>query len=334
MSIHAVLDAIDTGIEEAVLATIIHVNGSAYRREGTSMLFGKNQQVGVISAGCLEADLALQAEQLRITGEPSKVVYYDMTGEDDLTWGRAAGCDGKLHILLEVVDERLAAQLLEARQCLRNRCSVTVTKILSERQTVESSSYERGINEQISMLGLKGKKFTQYYVPKPRLFLLGAGDDAQPLAEQAYLAGFEVTVWDWRPALCQKERFPTANVTNVSSLPDFLVDTEQSIHDAIVVMTHVFEKDRDILDRLLQIPSLGYLGVLGPRRRCKRLLQDRIIPEHVHSPVGLKIAAEGPEEIAISILAEVIAVRRAHLRERGLVIERQADSRHLFSSRI
>src|SRR5699024_5784833 len=109
-------------------------------------------------------------------------------------------------------------------------------------------------------------------------------------------------------------------------------------------MTHDFQKDKEILQHMLQIESLRYLGVLGPRRRTKRLLQDRpklksrtfkrrtTIPDHLRSPVGLPIGADGPDEIAISILADLILTRKGHTAEKRTTNGSTSSNRHLYSS--
>lgn len=157
--------------------------------------------------------------------------------------------------------------------------------------------------------------YVQRYNPKPRLIVLGAGPDAKPLVRTAAQSGFAVTLWDWRESLCCKEQFPQADECIVGSPALLGSDLHLRPSDAVVLMTHHFQHDRVLLEAMLQ-KDIFYLGILGPRRRTSRLLGGTIIPEHVHSPIGLPIGADGPEEIAISIMAEIISkLRWKHKKE-------------------
>lgn len=143
------MDSIDEIIEEivnssvpSILSTVIHVEGSAYRKEGTAMLFLEDgQQFGVISAGCLENDLAIQAE-IFLTKDSfnSTIIIYDMSAEDDLSWGRGAGCNGKVHILLEKVTPKMRYQFRILRQYLIQNMPVKSIRILHNK-TVKQTTF-------------------------------------------------------------------------------------------------------------------------------------------------------------------------------------------------
>ena len=151
-----------------------------------------------------------------------------------------------------------------------------------------------------------------YVAPPTALFVFGAGDDAQPLVEFAYVLGWDATVVDGRSHLATKERFPLASQVLALRSFDELALTE---HSAAVILTHSYEQDRAALQALLP-RELAYLGTLGPRRRTERLLEEvapgigRTVEDcflRLHSPVGLDIGARNPASIALAIVAEIHA---------------------------
>ncbi len=147
------------------------------------------------------------------------------------------------------------------------------------------------------------------------MILFGAGEDARPLAAIAAQAGMEVAVVDWRPELLRSERFPEGTALHCLRPEDFPGDVALTGSPAVVLMSHGYEADRTVLDYLLKdVSSLGYLGILGPRSRTARLLEDLGVEEQevpiARTPAGLDIGADTPEEIALSIVAEILAVRK------------------------
>jgi|SRR5690625_760439 len=326
-------DAIINGKERCVLATIIHVDGSAYRKEGVNMLFLENgQQIGMISAGCLETDLAIQAKQLFDHETAySRTVRYDMRSEDDLSWGRGAGCSGIIHILLEKIHSQLKRELTTAYTYL---CADTPLfactflrkdneKLRTDFITMDNRPLvgEPIIHFQpLIDIALKtnqakihsfnnDKVFIQPLHPKPRLFIFGAGPDSRPLASLADQIGFSVFIWDWRPTYLQNEYFPQATLLKDPSLSETCKASHFRTSDSVIVMTHDFQKDKEIIQLLPLYEHIHYLGILGPRKRTKRLFQGKNIPTEIHSPIGLSIGADGPMEISISIIAELIATQ-------------------------
>jgi xanthine/CO dehydrogenase XdhC/CoxF family maturation factor len=157
--------------------------------------------------------------------------------------------------------------------------------------------------------------YIQRYDPKPRLFIFGAGPDARPLVQLASQTGLSVTLCDWREALCCKELFPLADEFIAGPPAETAAALRLDSRDAVVLMSHSFQHDRALAEAMLG-RELLYLGILGPRRRTSRLLGGGEIPEHVRSPMGLPIGAEGPEEIAVSIMAEIIGSLRLKSEER------------------
>ncbi|GGJ61859.1 xanthine dehydrogenase accessory factor [Anoxybacillus voinovskiensis] len=314
-----------------VLATIIHVEGSSYQKEGTCMLFGENgAQMGILSGGCLEEDLAAKADDVWRT-KTATVVVYDLTQEDDFSWGQV-GCNGTIHVLLQPLTASFRAHLLAVKACLDrgehvvfarpidklqiNRPWLFVTEsgqvfgelsgihdeLINILQTTPSFSMANGICT-IGNLPI----YVHHFWPKPRLILFGANPDVRPLASFAHQLGFRIIVVDWRPAYADAQYFPFAEIKH--GFPREVIPT-LSMHerDFVVVMTHHFQRDQEIL-ALLRDKPLYYLGVLSSKARTARLFSGHI-PSTVRSPAGLAIRARSPEEIAISIVAEMIEALR------------------------
>ncbi|WP_045925597.1 XdhC family protein [Bacillus siamensis] len=329
--IHRILDVIAASAKAKVLATIIKTEGSAYKKEGASMLIlGDKTRVGMLSAGCLEEDLAERSEQVWAGGEPL-IVRFDMSAEDDLSWGQGVGCNGALTVLLEPVKGELERNLMTVKTCLDEKKSVTRVKRFTEMLEPKEDLYiaedgrvfgsgnvmEQGCIQKLRQTekGIKRDEhtsdllFIHQMVPKPCLYVFGAGEDARPLVSLAARAGFHVTVIDWRPALCHHGHFPEAGQLIIGAPEEVMEGLSMTQRDFVVIMTHSFQKDQIIL-HTCKNKNVFYKGVLGPRRRTERLLGGAEIPEDIHSPIGLPIGAQGPEEIAVSIVGEMIKEMR------------------------
>ncbi|WP_112182398.1 MULTISPECIES: XdhC family protein [Paraliobacillus] len=326
--IHDVLDVITLKQEQvSVLATIIDVKGSAYKKEGAMMLFTEDgSQVGMLSAGCLEEDLAARIE-LQNYQVKTEVITYDMRNADEWSWGEGSGCNGVITILIEPVTPNMRYHFLELNSVLQEGSAVTMFKSIpsdanfhdavifqGETGHVFGDSSEELKNEfaqYIKQSNQKGNgiKKSGYYVhhfqPKPRLIIYGAGRDAEPLVEFASKTGFAVTVADWRPARCKKQVFPTAERIILGFPEEVMEAIDINENDFVILMSHSFRKDKEIIQQLFE-KRLRYFGILGSVKRTKRLFAGKEIPSTITSPIGLSIEAEGPEEIAISVVAELV----------------------------
>ncbi|CAM2901080.1 XdhC family protein [Paenibacillus sediminis] len=297
----------------AILATVVHVEGHSYRKKGVSMLLMDDGTIhGSISPGCIENDLAARVQSLLNNGLPELVVY-DMRPVDDLSWGENIGCGGLLHILLEPVAGAFRELLLQMYRLLEAGRRVVLSR--SYPSSGMAIQYHMSAPDD-SIVFIEEKRQWEenlitvsiVYEPKPRLIMIGAGNDAIPVARLATSVGFDVTVADWREELCNQERFPTANL--VVGFPREVIPLLQlKKSDYILIMSHQFQREREFI-QLLPEKLYSYIGIMGSQDRTKRLLDGLHLHYVVHSPVGLQIGADGPTEIAISIVAELIEVKR------------------------
>ncbi len=300
----------------SVLATIISVEGHAYRKEGAAMvLYPTGDSAGMISPGCLEEDLAARVPDVLEKGQP-ELVRYNMMPEEDAIWGEAVGCSGKITVLLEPLAGELLRRLLEAKR----RLAAGETVVLERRGSGCEISY-RLVSEAYPRLARYAGSaipetapgdwfYAATFKPRPRLILFGAGRDAPYLCRAAAQIGFRVVVTDWREGLLSPERFPDA-AERVAGIPaELAAKLDFRADDFAVVCSHQFKYDRDMLGYLLPAKP-AYIGVMGSRKRVSLLFDGLERTPNVHAPVGLGIGAEGPEEIAVSIAAELISVKAA-----------------------
>jgi len=328
----------------AALATVVEIQGSAYRRPGAKLLVEDDGTLtGSVSGGCLEQDVREIALAVMREGSP-RLRHYET--DDTAPWGLGLGCGGMVDVFLRpLVSPDAAADALRA--LLRGEEAFAVSTLVSEsppggRALVidaegirAGSSGDRDLDRAIAAraeeLLAEGASrceeirstavFTEVQRPPPRMLICGAGDDAVPLAACGASIGFRVTVADHRPAFLTDDRFP--------DVWDLALGRPEEKGEAVplgptthaVVMTHSYELDREWLARLLR-SDVPYVGVLGPRARMETLLAEIEAPggPRVFGPVGLDLGAEGPEQIALSIAAELLSFwsgRKAQpLRER------------------
>ncbi|GHH99327.1 XdhC family protein [Neobacillus kokaensis] len=329
----------DTG----VLATVVSVQGSAYKREGAKMIIEADGAYhGMISGGCLESDVASSAEYIYRTGK-TMVKKYEL--DEELVWGLGLGCPGTVEILMEPIDssdlwQRIAdiyakQEAMVVCKILTDEESACLPFVVTKEKVIGSFSDEYLQEHVVTIARQKLNRLTaqsesicfetrtskeeivffDVYLPPPRLFIFGAGHDAVPLARISTIAGFETTVIDPRPAYNTKERFPTAHL-----LAEDASQVNVDPQTYIVIMNHHLERDAASLAFAIK-SNAPYIGVLGPRTRTQRLLRSLkdegvvFSPKQLtklFSPIGLDIGAETPEEISVSILSEITAYRTGH----------------------
>jgi xanthine dehydrogenase accessory factor len=299
-----------TDATASVLATLVSVQGSSYRRPGARLLVRPNgSRIGSISGGCLEEDVIARAAQVLATGEPEAVVY-DTTSENDVVWGVGLGCHGVVRVLLERVPARPPwSEALARNFTARRTTDLAVTHNGSERHAWGTRLAAPGDCADPEALFLDRVK------PPTMLLIFGAGDDAQPLARLAKELGWHVTIADPRSAFATAQRFPAADSLVVGAATGLVDKTNPHPEAVAVVMTHHYVHDVPVLQALLSRP-LAYIGLLGPRKRAEKILADlegtgaTITAQQrarLHAPVGLDLGADSPEQVALSIVAEIQA---------------------------
>lgn len=297
---------------ESVLATLVTVEGSSYRRPGARLLMlPDGSRVGSISGGCLEEDVLARAQRVLASGQAETVVY-DTTSENDLVWGVGLGCHGIVRVLIEKLPARPDwAMVLADNFAARKPTSLAVVHGDTHAPKL-GTQLANGKTESAAANGV----FLDEVSPPTPLFVFGAGDDAQPLVRLAKELGWHVIVADPRAAFATKERFPAADKLVIAPANQLVARTSPAPDALAVVMTHHYIHDVPLLRDLLTRP-LAYLGLLGPKKRAARILDDlakenpkfeRASAGSLHAPVGLDLGADAPEEVALAIIAEMKAV--------------------------
>jgi xanthine dehydrogenase accessory factor len=324
------------------MATIIGVDGSSYRHPGAKMLISEDgSQYGTISAGCLEEDLSHHAHEVIVNRQP-KTLTYDLRSEDDLSWGQGAGCNGSIKVYVEPYEWDYKLQLHnepiwpQVESVLKLGNKVASAKTVNDNYTKRVQLFysenglvlgnmEKNIEEKIlpelkrfikkdkkldliKLADLEDDFLLELYEPREQLYIFGAGPDVEPLARLASDLDFFVTIIDPRSSRCNERIFPTVDQLILEHPESYLQRNQIPSESYVLIMTHSFQRDKYILQSLIQSPP-HYLGVLGPRRRTERLMAPDKLPESIYSPLGLSIGAEGSEEISISIMAELLKVK-------------------------
>lgn len=331
--------------DTAVLATVVQVEGSTYRRAGArALLLPDDRVVGLLSGGCLEGDLLERARGVREGGTAERV-RYDHRGEDDLVWGLGLGCAGLVDVLLQPVAREAPGPLPRLREALAGHAPALLATVVAreggaapplgaevalsagESAALEASGVRARTRWRESQ-GFRVELLEERIEPPTPLLVFGAGPDAVPVVRLAAALGFAVHVLDPRPGLARPEHFPEADAVVACAPEEAVGAAGVTPRSVALVMTHHYLHDRAILSGLLQSPA-RYVGVLGPRRRTEDLLRDLreggLEPtpealERLHGPAGLDLGADGAPEIALALLAEIAAVlagrRGGPLRER------------------
>jgi xanthine/CO dehydrogenase XdhC/CoxF family maturation factor len=329
--------ALEASERAGVIATIVRVEGSAYRREGTHMLVRSDGSYEcLLSGGCIEAAVADLAIDVLATRQP-RIASFDLS--DRSLWSLGVGCGGCIHVLLEclgqdpllrawldILEAGSAAAMVTFLEGAEGRLIVygdgTVVRGTAVDPQLEEAAIAAAHRRLLAKRGrsaveqARGVEFLcEVSCAPPQLFVFGAGPDAEPLVRQAWQVGFAVTVIDPRAALVTAERFPGA--TLVCAHPAAAgSDVTLDENSFVIVMNHQFDRDEQCL-RLALASDAPYIGMLGPRSRFEEIrarLEAMPSPPssarwaRVRSPVGLALGAETPEEIALSIVAEIVAV--------------------------
>jgi xanthine dehydrogenase accessory factor len=351
--LQAILNAFDESQksgETSYLATVVNTFGSTYRRPGAKMLMTNTGKIiGAISGGCLENDVFQHTRQNMHFLEPI-VVTYDSTADEDIVWGFGLGCNGVVQVLIERLDVKSELNAIAfIAQCLNNQQRGVIATVFSVEDALNVKvgsrlilNYDNSVITDIEQANLTKllikdaqaaldnqlstvhkyqlsgsiEVLIEVIQPPTQLIVYGAGRDAVPVVNFAKALGWDVTVVDCRSHEATKERLAIADkviLTRREIVHKEIIIDENAI---AVVMTHNYLDDLEILKTLL--PSRArYLGILGPKQRTEKLLQDLQAEkityskqqlEKLYAPIGIDTGADTPEEIALSIIAEIQTV--------------------------
>lgn len=337
--------------EPHLIATVVRVRGSAYRRPGARMLLTRFRWItGAVSGGCLEGDIAKKGWWRTQDGKPVVVTYDSRLPEDaddeDVRSAFGLGCEGVVDVLLERAGTPGRLDPLElASECLRRQQRGAIaTVIRSEVEEIEvgtrvavrgsDAPVTDGIADDVLRTAMiadaraaaasgestnctyaseRGRieVFVEAILPPPRVFVFGTGHDAVPVVQLARSLGWDVAVCTDAVRMATRERLRTADELLVGSPAELAARVDECDRAVAIVMSHHYERDRNAVAMLLRTRA-RYIGVLGPRARTARILDElgpaALDDSRLHAPVGLELGAETPHEIALAIISEVQAV--------------------------
>ena len=335
--------------KQSALATVVHLEGSAYRRPGARMLVTEDGRLtGAISGGCLEGDTLRKAQQAMLEKRVT-LVTYDTTDDDDAKLGVGLGCNGIISILIEplhtgnehnpidflrtVLSKRQKAVLVTLFSLEKKAIQPGTCTLVTESGVIKNSlpagalhdtlisDAEQALRNEISVTKMYPAEypltgFIEIISPAISLIVFGAGNDTIPLVQMASILGWEITVVDGRPNYATKQRFASANRVLISKAENAIPQLGFDKNTVAVLMSHNYNYDIAALRKLLPL-NLPYIGVLGPKKKLARMMEelkaegiviDEASANNIFGPAGLDLGSETSEEIALSILSEIKAV--------------------------
>jgi xanthine dehydrogenase accessory factor len=292
--------------ERVALATVVATRRSAPRPVGAKLAVSESGELfGSVSGGCVESDVAVQAAEV-IAGAAPRLLSYGIA--DEQAWEVGLPCGGEIDVFVQRLEDELPDP---------DEPAVALTVLdgerAGERRVVEPGVIGEGPSR---VLELDGERvFAEVLGPPPRLIVFGAVDTAEALCRAAGLIGWRTVVVDARPGLATEERLPSAAEVLVAWPEEALQRLQPDGDTAVIVLSHEDRFDIPALKGALESDAF-YVGALGSRRnqarRRERLLEEGVPEERIDriaGPSGLDIGAESPAETALSILAEILAVR-------------------------
>ncbi len=327
--------------EPLVLVTVFDTQGSTYSKAGARMLIDQNGVFqGMLSGGCLEGDLASRAQIVVESGLP-QVVDYDL-GQDDELWGLGVGCDGLMRVFLQPLASESGYQPFAALADIYRGHSVAVATTIIESTcpaappgatvirsdkgpqvfgmsndcvealTAAAPAVADQESSRVSKVQIGDEQLlvlNALVKPPPRLLVLGAGLDAEPVVRVASALGWRCTVVDHRQTYIDNGDFGDADTTLCMPADDLTAKLDLPDFEFAIVMSHHLVTDRSYL-RQLAATDIAYIGLLGPGNRRERLLSElrqsgTDLRDRLHGPAGLDIGGSGPAAIALSIIAEM-----------------------------
>jgi xanthine/CO dehydrogenase XdhC/CoxF family maturation factor len=325
--------------KKTALASVVHVSGSSYRRPGARMLVTEDGVMsGAISGGCLEGD-ALRKAALAITQGKNKLVIYDTTDDDDAKLGIQLGCNGIVSILFEpILEEAVNNPIQVLKDAIAKREPSLIITIFSKEQQKQYGTFNqkklpsfvreliaadilqvnqtrKSLHKELLLEGNQYHCFIEYCEPTISLVIVGAGNDAIPLAKMATVIGWNLSIIDGRITHANSQRFPSIKNLIVGKPQEIIEQLMFDDRTAFVLMTHNYNYDLSMLEHL-QGKDFGYIGLLGPASKRDRMfaeLEQKGVffsekeLKKIFGPTGLNLGAETSEEIALSICSEIMS---------------------------
>jgi xanthine dehydrogenase accessory factor len=330
--------------EVEALATVVTVKGSTPRAEGAQMLIRQDGSIlGSIGGGCIEAAVWQAAKKI-IKTRAAQLLDYDLTGREETPEGLI--CGGTMQVFIEpLLPEDPASVMAELASAKRAGETVALGTTVASAGTAVSLGGKLLVRENGGTTGSLGEKsldkvvveaareamrertprmashectriFVAPVFPEPTVVIFGAGHIGYAVAKIAHIAGFRIVAIDDRPAYANKDRFPDAEECYVEDPADSVAHLNLNGACYAVIACRGHLEDQRVLKEVLQTRA-GYIGMIGSRKKTKTVFANLVKEgvaeqslQRIHSPIGLPIAAETPEDIAISIMAEITDVRR------------------------
>jgi len=296
-----------------VLGTVYKTQGSAYRKAGAIMLINsQGEYYGMLSGGCLEADIVRNARKVMFSNKPL-LLEYDSTDEDDWSYQLNIGCGGKIYITLQHITVDNDLGLGDMFRSLNERESGYYHQKIGHNTAYFETASDKG--HEMAAIDIRDKQewLVTPIAPAPHLLIVGSGNDVKPLVAMASVLGWCVTIVDPRSAtndsLYSQKIFKYLKTLD-ESLQDYMKINKV---DALVLMSHNVDIDADGL-RYGLTADPKYVAILGPQHRTKNVVNRAGLNEggqqslNISTPAGLDIGAKLPETIALSILAECQSV--------------------------
>jgi xanthine dehydrogenase accessory factor len=293
------------GGDRVALATVVATRRSAPRPIGSKLAVSeKGELAGSVSGGCVESDVVLAAQKVLGGGEP-RLLTYGIT--DEMAFGVGLPCGGEIDVWVEELRDEVRPEVL-----LTVGAGEGVGERLEDPE-LEQAARRRGRSHTIEREDRT--VFADVTAPPPRLFVYGAVDTAEALCRTAKLLGWRTVVADARTSFATRERIPSADELLVLWPDEALAQVQPDYDTAVLVLTHDDKFDLPLLEAVLRTDAF-YVGALGSRRNQERrrgLLLEHGVEEadldRIAGPAGLDVGADTPAETALSMLAEILAVR-------------------------
>ena len=295
--------------QRVATATLVKTERSAPRGIGAVLAVSEGGDIaGSLTGGCVEPELYEEARAV-LAGEPPRLRTFGIA--DEAAFEAGLPCGGTVHVFIAEAERDLVGRLvaaLRADEPIAVALTVSGPEIGAQQLVPADGRTEPALEDDVFILPL---------LPRPRMYVFGAVEHAAAVARVGGFLGYHVTVCDARPRFLTRDRFPEADELVIAWPDEFLRSAPVDKRTAICVLTHDHKFDVPLLEAALATPA-GYIGALGAKRtnaeRAERLRAEGVTDEalaRIHAPIGLDIGARTPEEVAVAVAAEIVALRRS-----------------------